>query len=472
MATRGMVTTFTERETEQLSEIQNAASDSSPDIRDMTDLPWCSIDNDDSMDLDQLSASVKLSDGSIKIYVAIADVDALVPLGTPIDLHAKNNTTSVYTGVTVFPMLPEKLSTDLTSLAQGQLRLAIVIEYQVNATGTLSHSIIYRAQVKNQAKLTYRGVAEFLETNPKSSHADAKVKGMAAQLMMQDEAAQKLRKVRHEHGALELETNEFRAVLDDTTVIDLERDSHDRAKQLIEDLMIAANGTTSRFLKACGYPSLQRVVKSPERWSKIVEVAKNWGEDLPADADCAALSHFLSLSRQRDPVRFPDLSLTIVKLLGRGEYVALDSSEGSFGHFGLAVDDYTHSTAPNRRYPDLITQRIIKAALSKKQCPYSLDSLKALAAHCTEQENAANRVERQVRKSAAALFLSSKKGEYFDAIVTGASNAGTWARVLSPPVEGKVVHGNQGLDVGDRIRVKLISVNVDQGWIDFAKIEK
>ena len=469
MSSRGMESEFPPPEIAQLAKIIGPAADNDADIRDLTNLPWCSIDNDDSMDLDQLSVSEKLSNGSVKIYVAIADVDALVKQGSPIDLHAKNNTTSVYTGVAIFPMLPEKLSTDLTSLAQDQPRLAIIIEYQVSPTGNLSNGTVYRGRVKNQAKLAYNATAAWLEGKGHLPETIAKVRGLDEQLKTQDEVAQNLRRVRHQHGALELETNEFRAVLDDMTVVDLERETHNRAKELIEDLMIAANETTSRFLESNDYPSLQRVVKSPERWNKIVDVAKTWGETLPIEADCIALSQFLSKARTRDPERFPDLSLTVVKLLGRGEYIALDPGEKPIGHFGLAVGDYTHSTAPNRRYPDLITQRIIKAALKKMKCPYSSIELKSLATHCTEQENASDRVERQVRKSAAALFLAPKIGQSFDAIVTGVSQAGTWARVLSPPVEGKVVHGSHGLDVGDRVRVKLTSVNVNEGWIDFVR---
>jgi exoribonuclease-2 len=322
--------------------------------------------------------------------------------------------------------------------------------------------------VKNKAKLAYNGVGAWLEGKGPLPAGASKVPGMDAQLRLQDEAAQRMKNLRHQHGALELETLQPRPVTRDGEVIDLEIEAKNRAGELIEDFMIAANGITARFLTQNGFPTLRRVVKIPERWDRIVQVAEGLGDKLPAEPDSKALAEFLSRQKQKDPLRFPDLSLTIVKLLGRGEYVLEAPGQEAQGHFGLAVRDYNHSTAPNRRYPDLVTHRLIKAALAKRSPAYGQGELSSLASHCTLQENAADKVERQVRKSASALFLSKRVGEYFEAIVTGASDKGTWVRVLKPVVEGKVVQGGRGLDVGDRVRVKLISVSVENGWIDFA----
>ncbi len=436
-------------------------------LKDLTALLWCSIDNDDSRDLDQLSVGEKLPDGRVKVYVAVADVDALVVRDTPLDRHAQKNTTSVYTGIKTFPMLPEKLSTDLTSLNENQKRAALVVEMAVDGQGKVGESAVYGAWVTNKAQLTYNAVGAWLEGKGPLPPAAARVPGMDAQLKLQDGAAQALRCLRHEQGALELETLQPRPVTKDGEVVDLALEFKNRAGELIEDFMIAANGVTARFLSQAGFPTLRRVVRIPKRWDKIVSVAEGLGEKLPAEPDSKALNDFLAGQRKRDPLRFPDLSLTVVKLLGRGEYTPEAPGEKPLGHFGLAVRDYNHSTAPNRRFPDLITHRLLKAALAKGPAPYSRGELSSLAAHCTEQEDAADKVERQVRKSASALFLSKRIGDYFEAIVTGASEKGTWVRVLKPAVEGKVVQGAHGLDVGDRLRVKLIEVNVEQGWIDF-----
>jgi VacB/RNase II family 3'-5' exoribonuclease len=451
----------------QLEGIRQPALGEGGSFKDLTGLLWCSIDNDDSLDLDQLSVGEKLSDGRVKVYVAVADVDALVKPGTPLDLHAKKNTTSVYTGAKTFPMLPEKLSTDMTSLNENQKRLALVVEMTVDGEGKIADPAVYEAWVKNKAKLAYNGVGAWLEGKGPLPPAAARVQGMDAQLKMQDGAAQALRCLRYEHGALELETLQPRPVTKDGEVVDLALEFKNRAGELIEDFMIAANGVTARFLTQAGFPTLRRVVRIPQRWDKIVSVAEGLGEKLPGEPDSKALNGFLSRQRKKDPLRFPDLSLTVVKLLGRGEYVPEAPGETPLGHFGLAVRDYNHSTAPNRRYPDLITHRLLKAALVQAPAPYSREELSSLAVHCTAQEDAADKVERQVRKSASALFLSKRIGDYFDALVTGASDKGTWVRVLKPAVEGKVVQGAHGLDVGDRVRVKLIEVNVEQGWIDF-----
>jgi VacB/RNase II family 3'-5' exoribonuclease len=467
MAKNGLEADFPQEALKQLESIQTAAGDNS--LPDLTALLWCSIDNDDSRDLDQLSVGEKLPDGKTKVFVAVADVDARVAQGTPLDLHAQKNTTSVYTGVETFPMLPEKLSTNLTSLSLNEIRVALIIEMRVDTGGQMEDFKIYRARVKNKAKLAYNGVGAWLEGTGPLPEAAARVPGMEAQLRLQDEAAQKMRGLRHEHGALDFQTLQPRPVTDKGVVVDLALETQNRAGQLIEDFMVAANGATARFLTGQGFPTLRRVVKTPKRWDRMVAVAAGLNEKLPAEPDSKALSDFLTGQRQKDPLHFPDLSLTMVKLMGRGEYALDTPGQTPLGHFGLAVRDYNHSTAPNRRYPDLITQRLLKAALAQKPAPYSLGELSSLASHCTQQEDAADKVERQVRKSASASFLSNRIGEHFDALITGVSDKGSWLRLLKPPVEGKLVQGAQGLDVGDRVRVKLISVNIEQGWIDFVK---
>jgi exoribonuclease-2 len=467
MAQNGLEADFPKQALEQLESIQTAAEDNS--LPDLTALLWCSIDNDDSRDLDQLSVGEKLPDGKIKVFVAVADVDAKVAQGSPLDLHAQKNTTSIYTGVETFPMLPEKLSTDLTSLSLNETRIAVIIEMRVDAGGHMEDFKIDRARVKNKAKLAYNGVGAWLEGTGSLPEAAAKVPGMEAQLKLQDEAAQKMRALRHEQGALDFQTLQPRPVTEQGVVVDLALETQNRAGQLIEDFMVAANGATARFLTGQGFPTIRRVVKTPKRWDRMVSVAAGLNEKLPAEPDSKALSDFLTRQRQKDPLHFPDLSLTMVKLMGRGEYALDRPGQTPLGHFGLAVRDYNHSTAPNRRYPDLITQRLLKAALAQKPAPYNLDELSSLATHCTQQEDAADKVERQVRKSASAAFLSNRIGEHFDALITGVADKGTWLRLLKPPVEGKLVQGAQGLDVGDRVRVKLISVNIEQGWIDFVK---
>ncbi len=468
MLERDLLPDFPREALSQLASIPGPAREESSSLRDLTSLPWCSIDNDDSRDLDQLTVAEPRRDGSVKILVAVADVDALVGKGTPLDRRAQHNTTSVYTGAATFPMLPERLSTDLTSLSAGEEREALVVEFTSN-NGVPASSDVYRALVKNKAKLAYDGVAAWLDGEGPMPEAVAAAPGMDGQIRVQDRVAQKLKEVRHEHGALDLETIEARAVFDGEAIRDLAVDHRNRARDLIEDFMIAANGVTARFLEAKGFAALRRVVRSPERWQRIVAVAAQHGESLPPEPDSKALEAFLRRRRQADPLRFPDLSLVIVKLMGRGEYVVEYPGASGPGHFGLAVEDYTHSTAPNRRYPDLVTQRLLKAALSGRRSPYAWAELEELAVHCTEKEDDAAKVERQVRKSAAALLLESRIGERLDAVVTGASDKGTWVRVLHPPVEGKLVHGFGGLEVGDRLHVKLLSTDVERGYIDFAR---
>ena len=470
MIERGLLPDFSPAAMAEVARIQTVAADQHSNLRDLTGLLWASIDNDDSRDLDQLTVAEPCSDRSVKLLVAIADVDGLVTKDSALDAHAKHNTTSVYTAGEIFPMLPEKLSTDLTSLNEEQDRLAIVTEMVVTEDGTVISSTHFRALVRNHAKLAYNSVAAWLVGTAPAPERIKAVSGLDEQLRLQDRVAQRLKARRHQCGALSLETIEPRAVFDGDALTDLRVEQKNRAKELIEDFMIAANRATASYLKESGVPSFRRILRSPERWQRIIEVAARWDDHLPPEPDSSALEAFLVKRRQADPLRFPDLSLAIVKLIGRGEYVLDQSKDGAPEHFGLAVKGYTHSTAPNRRFPDLITQRLIKAALADAPTPYHPEELKYLAGHCTEKEDDAEKVERQLRKSAAALLLESQIGRRFDAIVTGASDQGTWVRLLSPPVEGKVVTGVSGLDVGDTVRVELLSTNVERGYIDFGRV--
>ena len=469
MIERGLQPDFSAAALAQSSALTGAVMESGPEIRDLSDLLWASIDNDDSRDLDQLSVAEPLTGGSVRILIAIADVDSTVPTGCPIDEHARINTTSVYTAAEIFPMLPEKLSTDLTSLGQDRGRLAVVIDMTITAGGEVAQSDIYRAVVRNRAKLAYRSVAAWLDGTAPAPAPLAAVAGLDRQLRLQDQVAQSLLRTRHRRGALSLRTVEARPVFDNGLLTDLRPEQKNRAEELIEDFMIAANGVTARFLEQKGSPSIRRVLRTPKRWDRIVVLAAQLGEQLPALPDAPALNAFLEKRSAADPQRFPDLSLSIIKLLGAGEYVVEQPGQPVAGHFGLAVQDYTHSTAPNRRFPDLITQRLLKAALAARPAPYGTEELETLATHCTEQENQAARVERQVHKSAAAMLLSSRIGQHFDAIVTGASEAGTWIRTTQPPVEGRVVKGFEGLDVGDRVGVTLVHTDIERGFIDFAR---
>jgi exoribonuclease-2 len=467
MTERGLQPEFSASVTQQLARIAGPGLDPGADIHDLTGLLWCSIDNDDSLDLDQLTVCEAQHNGHLKLLVAIADVDALVKKGTPIDEHAMANTTSVYTSARIFPMLPERLSTDLTSLNPDQNRLAVVTEMIFAADATLVSSTVYRAKVRNQAKLAYDAVSDWITGTGALPTAAAAVPGMDAQLRMQDALAQQLRANRHNAGSLELVTFQPRAVFDGENVVDIRQQVQNRARQLIEEVMIATNGCTARFLAAQGGASLRRVVRSPERWLRIVGVAAEYGEALPNAPDAKALEAFLAKRHQADPLRFPDLSLVIVKLMGRGEYVVEAPGGLPIGHFGLAVQDYTHSTAPNRRFPDLITSRMLKAALARHKPPYSGAELEKLAQHCTQQEDAAQKVERRMRKSEAALLLESRIGQRFDGIVTGNTTEGVWVRIFTPPAEGKLLNGSTSLKVGEKVHVKLTSANVERGFIDF-----
>ena len=438
---------------------------------DLRALPWCSIDNDDSRDLDQLTVAEALAGGAVRIRVAVADVSAAVTPGSALDDHASANTTSIYTPPQNFPMLPERLSFDLTSLVADEDRLAIVVDVVVDGDGATGQSGVARALVRNQAKLAYNSVGGWLEGAGPMPAPIARVAGLAENLKLQDATAQRLRQRRHEHGALALETIEPRAQFDGDTITALVAEPRNRARELIEDFMIAANGAIARFLSSRQLPVLRRVVRTPARWPRIVEIAAALGEELPAEPDSKALNAFLLKRSVADPVRFPDLSLSIIKLLGSGEYVASFPGEEITGHFGLAVSEYTHSTAPNRRYPDLITQRLIKSELGHEKPPYAHDQLVALATHCTTKEDDVQKVERMVRKSAAAVLLSSRIGDTFDGVVTGASPKGTYARIFDPPAEGRIERGEEGLDVGDRVKVKLVHTDPERGFIDFHRVE-
>jgi VacB/RNase II family 3'-5' exoribonuclease len=449
---------------------ENRPVEGVPGIRDMRNLLWASIDNDDSRDLDQLTVAEAMTVDTVKILVAIADVDSFVKKESAIDKHARHNATSVYTPAAIFPMLPEEVSTEITSLNFKEDRLAIVVEITVGFDGALHDSNIYRAWVHNYAKLAYNSVAGWLENNGAILEAIVAVNGLAENLRLQDRVARGMKNLRHIQGALSLETIETKPVFDGDQIRVLEMEAKNRAKEIIENFMVTVNGVTARYLSDNKFPSIRRVVRVPKRWDRIVEIAGEYKFRLPEIPDSKALNEFLVQQKTVDPQRFPDLSLAVIKLLGAGEYIAELPGGNAPGHFGLAVKDYAHSTAPNRRYPDLLTQRLLKAALEGKPVPYTIDELVDLAAHCTKAEDAANKVERQVGKSAAALLLESRIGEQFESIVTGASGKGTWIRLLKVPVEGKLISGFEGVDVGDRIQVKLTSVDVQQGFIDFKKV--
>jgi VacB/RNase II family 3'-5' exoribonuclease len=470
MLERGLLPDFSAESLDELDRIYSPATANPGQVRDLRALLWASIDNDDSRDLDQLTVAEALPNDEFKLMVAVADVDVLVGKGSALDRQAGHNTTSVYTVAATFPMLPEKLSTDFTSLNGQEERLTVVIEMVLDREGSLQNWGIFRALVRSQAKLAYNHVADWLEGSGPLPEGIAAVSGLDENLRLQDRAAQGLRAFRNLKGALNFETIEARPLFDGDRISELSVEKKNRARGLIEDFMIAANGVAAKFLFEKKFPSLRRVVRTPKRWDRIVALAREQGFRLPEEPDSKALEGFLMKARADDPVRFPDLSLSIIKLLGAGEYVSELPGENAPGHFGLAVKDYAHSTAPNRRYPDLITQRLLKAALAGKPCPYSPEELEGWARHCTESEDAARKVERQVGKSAAALLLEARIGERFEGLVTGAAPKGTWVRLFQPPIEGRLVQGFEGVDVGDRIRVELVQTDVDRGFIDFRKV--
>ncbi|HVC46219.1 MAG TPA: RNB domain-containing ribonuclease [Terracidiphilus sp.] len=435
---------------------------------DLRALLWSSIDNDTSKDLDQIEWAEQLADGRIRVLVGVADVDSRVTLGTVLDAHARSETTSVYTGVKVFPMLPAELSEGITSLNENQDRAAVVIEFTVNAAGCVDDGKAYRALVHNRAQLAYNSVGAWLQGSAPAPQKVAASADLAAQLKLQDSAAQRMVGCRFQHGALDLETIETRPVMLADQAVEITSLQKNRATSLIEEFMVAANGVVGRLFDSARVPSIRRVVRTPKRWDRIVQVAAGLGVTLPAEPDSKALNDFLLAQKRKDPDHFPDLSLTIVKLMGPGEYVLLRPGEVSPGHFGLAVQDYTHSTAPNRRFPDVVTQRILKASLGGSPQPYSPSDLDAIAQRCTLMEDGARHVEREMQKRIAAVVLHPRIGQSFPAIVTGVNKYGTFVRTLDPHVDGMLVQGGKGLDVGDRLTVRLISTNPERGFIDFA----
>ena len=439
-----------------------------PNIKDLRSLLWSSIDNVESRDLDQIEFAESLPDGTVRLLVGIADVDAYVAKGSPIDKHAAANTTSVYTGVVTFPMLPEQLSFDLTSLLPDQDRRAMVIEMIVDHGGQVVDSDAYQAIVRNRAKLDYMSIGNWLESGGPAPDKVAAIPGLEKQLRLQSDLKERIHTLRDDHGSLTLHTPEATTVAQDGKVLDLELVETNPARELIENFMIAANIATSQFLESKGVPSIRRIVKTPDRWPRIVEVAAEYGEKLPDTPDARALAQFLIKRRQEDNLRFPDLSLTIVKLLGRGEYVVEVPGQKDEGHFALAVHDYTHATAPNRRYSDLVTQRLLKAVMAGAKTPYSLDELNDAALTCTQRESAEKKVERTMRKVSAAVLLSKHIGQTYDGIVTGVKGDATFVRLLRPPVEGCITHGAHGLDVGDQVTVQLVHVDPEKSFIDFA----
>lgn len=455
-------------ETEQFK--QNRESAPKVSMRDLRNLAWSSIDNDTSRDLDQVEFAEKLPDDSIRLLIGIADVDSMVTKGSATDRRASVESTSVYTGVKTFPMLPSELSTDLTSLSEGEHRSALVIELRIAGSGEVNSHDLYPAWILNCAKLAYSSTGAWLEGHGPMPPPVAKPAGMEAQLRLQLEASERLRKIRQRQGTLTFGSVEATPVVEQGEVKDLVVRRHNVAENIIESFMVAANVAMARFLKEKRAFSIRRVVKTPRRWDRIQAIASQFGVKLPDTPNPLPLCEFLEQRKAADPVHFPDLSLSIVKLLGPGEYAAESPGTEGEGHFGLAVHDYTHSTAPNRRYADLVTQRLLKAAAGNAATPYSQAELNQIATHCTEREDAARKVERLMRKVVAANLLSKRIGETFDAIVTGAAPKGTFVRLLKFPAEGRVMRNAHGIDVGDKVQVRLISVEVDKGFIDFEKI--
>ncbi|HEY6304024.1 MAG TPA: RNB domain-containing ribonuclease [Terriglobales bacterium] len=436
-------------------------------VRDLRNLLWSSIDNDTSKDLDQIEVAERLPNGDVKAMIGIADVDAFVAKDSPIDQHAERETTSVYTGVCIFPMLPNELSTGASSLLPDVDRPAVVTEFAVNAGGVLGACSVYRAIVRNKAQLTYNGVGAWLEGTAPAPPKVAASAELQTQLRLQDQVAQALKKLRFEHGALNLDTSEVLPLLDNEQVVDVVKATKNRATDLIEDFMIATNGVVARLLEKVS--SLRRIVRTPAHWDGIVRLAAAQGEKLPATPDSKALNDFLVKRKGADPDHFADLSLAVIKLVGPGEYVLERPGDSPEGHFGLAVQDYTHSTAPNRRFPDVVTQRLIKASLDGKPGPYSDNDLAAIASNCTQKGDAARKVEREMSKRLAAMAMSHRVGETFDAMVTGTTPKGTFVRVMQPHMEGLLAQGAQGLHVGNTLRAKLVRTDVQHGFIDFIK---
>jgi VacB/RNase II family 3'-5' exoribonuclease len=452
----------------EVSELKDVGVAPGSDARDMRSLLWSSIDNRESRDLDQVEYAERVG-GGFRVLVGIADVDAYVRAGSAVDRRAAANTVSVYTPAEVFPMLPEELSTGLTSLLEGEDRLAVVMELEVTEGGDITSKQVYRAALRNRAKMDYDTAGAWLEGRGPAPEPFARVEGLEEQVRLQDEIARALHELRRRNGALELERNELVPVVENGRIVRLDERRNNRAQNIIESLMVAANTSMAELLEEHGVPSLRRVVRAPEMWPRIVETAEALGEHLPDEPDPRALSDFMQRRRAADPGSYAELSLSILKMLGPGDYMVEAPGLEQEGHFGLAVHDYTHSTAPNRRFPDLVTQRCLKAVASGAPAPYTREQLESIAAHCNEMESAARRVERRMRKVAAAVMLGEHVGETFDAIVTGVKPKGTFARLLRPPADGMVVRRSRGLRVGDRIRVRLLSTDPERGFIDFAR---
>jgi len=440
------------------------------DAADLRSLLWVSIDNHDTMDIDQIQFCEEGPDNEIHVKVAIADVDHLVRKGSPTDRHAVKHGTSIYTGVVTYPMLPIRLSEGITSLHPHQDRMAVVIEYAVLPDGTVRHGDVYPAIVCNKAKLVYEVVGEWLEEGGDFPYDNLEIEDLADQLLLQHEAAERMKEQRAEQGFLDLQTIEASPVMENGDVTGLVIQKESPAHSLIEEFMIAANRTLVNQLKDASYPMVQRIVRTPRNWEGIIEEAASRHFHLPEEPDAQALAAFLLSQKKADPETFPDLSLTIVKLMGPGEYVAIAPDEDSVGHFALAVTDYTHGTAPNRRYVDIIIQRLIKAVISSNSPPYRFDELEMLAEHLSATEKAAKKVERFMIKAAAAVLLQDRIGEEFRAIVTGAAEKGTYARIIDPPVEGRIVKNEKGLKVGNKIIVRLLNTDPEKGFIDLERI--
>jgi len=468
---RGFDPQFPPAVQQQVAQIEAHPPAVAPDgkVRDLRSLLWSSIDNDDSKDLDQIEYAEDLGNGRTRLLVGIADVDVFATRNSAIDAHAARETTTVYTGVRVFPMLPEQLSTGLSSLLEGADKLSVVTEFVVSANGNIESYDVYRAVIRNKAQLMYSGVGKWLEGTGNGSSKVASSAELQAQIRLQSEAAEKLKQQRHLHGALNIESIELQPIMSGDQIMGVADREKNRASELIEELMIAANESVARMFEAKKVSSIRRIVKTPERWDRIVALAAQHGGNLPAQPDAKALNDFLMKRKAEDPDRFADISLTVVKLMGPGEYVLERPGEVGQGHFGLAVQDYTHSTAPNRRFPDVVTQRIIKSILAGAPPPYSDDQLTSIATNCTERQDAARKVQRDMQKRIAAVALKHNIGQTFDAIVTGANEHGTFVRIMKPRVEGMLVSGREGVDVGDKFRVKLINTDVRRGYIDFAR---
>jgi exoribonuclease R len=484
---------------EQVADIREALANRKPEpaVEDLRSLGWSSIDNDTSRDLDQIEFAERIPEG-IKLRVAIGDVAAAVAKGSPIDKHAQDQTQTIYTAVKNFPMLPFDLSTDMTSLNEDADRFAVMMTFTVGPTGAMSDEKVSRAFVRNRAQLAYSRVGPWLENtasgasmgsafdlrsdSARSAQPQAESEAqrspalptgwLADQLKLQDEAAQALHKARVENGALEFHRAEADPVVSDGKVVDVQEAIHNRAMDLIEDLMVAANGVMARTLRKGGRSGLQRVVRIPVRWDRIVELAAEHGGALPTSPDSVALNDFLETQRKNDSIHYPDLAVAVIKLMGPGEYMLMRPNDDPTGHFGLAARDYTHSTAPNRRYPDLVTQRILHAMIDNAPAPYSDQELMAIAQHCNDADKALRKIERDMQKRVAAVALAGRIGQTFAGVVTGSSDKGVYVRTFSPPAEGRVMQGGDNLDVGDKVTVRLIHTDPARAFIDFANVGK